>query len=260
MIKDWFSCTGAEPGTRMARLILTINELMLSGLDACITGSSIAVIESNFADVEDWSSVPDVDVFCYSEATQAAMIQYVKYQMRGKPGKGDEVTRKQEEWKVERILRGKQSKDSPISSVTLTTRDNVKVNVTLKKNCTSLARVIESFDMSIVMVGIDIKTGVMLDLRGDPRVATPNKLRQFDTSLWNVAHWTRQFDRVLKYYSRGFDTRPMARFYLDAIDECLAQGKMFTSEKYLKMYDEFTTEFTQTRARISEWLGEHDDD
>lgn len=252
---------------KMKSLDNVMQLLRLSKLDACITGSAVAVVLSRFTDVEEWASIPDVDVFCYSPEAQVAMIQYVQHALKGKPGKGSKQTAEQEQWKIDRCLSGTRSKDNPVCSVTLQVQPEVQslplvnVNITYKKHCTSLSRVLESFDMNIVMIGIDVKTGAVLDLRGDDvRLAERNKLRRFDMSMWNVAHWVRQWDRVLKYYSRGFDTRPMAEFYLEAIDRALSQGKMWTSEKYLKMYDEYTQEFTEMRERINEWLKEHNDD
>lgn len=261
MIGEWRSEVNEREAKPVRKLHAVMNMLMLSRIDGCITGSSVAVVESEMSDVESWTSVPDVDVFCYSPEAQVAMIQYLRYGMDAEPGKGDDVSKKQERWKIDRCLSGQRSKDNPICSVTLTTIEGIKVNVTYKKNCTSMVKVLESFDMSIVMIGVDIKSMAKLDLRGeDYMTAVPNKLRHYDTSMWNVAHWIRQWDRVLKYYSRGFDTRPMAEFYLARIDACLAEGQMFTSEKYMQMYKEYTKEFLEMRERINEWMKEHADD
>jgi hypothetical protein len=77
--------------------------------------------------------------------------------------------------------------------------------------------------------------------------------------MWTVAKWVRQFDRVVKYWSRGYDTRPMARFYLDMLDECLAAGSLFDSEESQAAFDGFGEEFRTKRTAIAEWLAEVED-
>lgn len=253
-------CGNAESGTRMSEMRKAMSLLAhLDDVDGCITGSSVAVVLDGMDDVEEWESAPDVDLFAYSRESQIVAIMKLR-ELGYKPGKGSEASRAQEEWKISRILHGRNSKDNKISSVTLTD-GSVKVNVTFKAGCTTLARVLESFDMTCIMAGFDIGSGVGLDLRGENRrTATRNPLRSYECSMWNVAHWVRQWDRVLKYYDRGFDTRPMARFYLEAIDEVLAEGRLFTSESYNKMYDDYSREFAEMRDRIETWMEEHGDD
>jgi hypothetical protein len=115
--------------------------------------------------------------------------------------------------------------------------------------------------MSIVMQGYDIKHHVMYDMRvGDPNVATPNPLRDHDCVMWTVAKWVRQFDRVVKYYNRGFDTRPMAKFYLDMIDQCIDAGCLFDSEESQAAFESFSQEFIEKRAQIADWYDTHKED
>ena len=121
--------------------------------------------------------------------------------------------------------------------------------------------VLQSFDMSIVMQGYDIKHHVMYDMRvGRWDVAVPNPLRDHDCVMWTVAKWVRQFDRVVKYYNRGFDTRPMAKFYLDMIDECIEAGCLFDSEESKAAFESFSEEFLEKRAQIADWYDTHKED
>ena len=128
---------------------------------------------------------------------------------------------------------------------------------------TNAPSVLESFDMSIVLQAYDIRSGVMFDLRPDNvpvTTAIPNPLRDHDCVMWTVAKWVRQFDRVVKYYNRGFDTRPMARFYLDMIDQCIEAGCLFDSEESTTAFASFSEEFLEKRKVIADWLDEHEED
>ena len=121
--------------------------------------------------------------------------------------------------------------------------------------------VLQSFDMSIVMQGYDIKHHVLYDMRvGDPKVAVPNPLRDHDCVMWTVAKWVRQFDRVVKYYNRGYDTRPMAKFYLDMIDRCIEAGCLFDSDESHEAFESFSQEFLEKRASIADWYESHKED
>jgi hypothetical protein len=65
---------------------------------------------------------------------------------------------------------------------------------------------------------------------------------------------------VVKYYNRGFDTRPMARFYLDMIDECISAGCLFDSEESQEAFENFSSEFVEKRAAIADWYDAHKED
>lgn len=91
-------------------------------------------------------------------------------------------------------------------------------------------------------------------------VATPNPLRNQDCVMWTVAKWVRQFDRVVKYYNRGFDTRPMAKFYIEMIDDCLKTGCLFDSDESHEMFDAYSEDFKAKRGQIAAWLEAHEED
>ena len=117
--------------------------------------------------------------------------------------------------------------------------------------------------MSIVLQAYDIESRIMYDLRPkDVPVTTaiPNPMREQDGMMWTVSKWVRQFDRVVKYYNRGYDTRPMAQFYLDMIDQCIEAGCLFDSEESQTAFTNFSEEFLAKRAIIADWLEEHEED
>lgn len=243
-----------------------IDVLKTIDINGCITGSCLL---PNF-DPDAWGGTPDIDVFVYSrdELVRATMLAQTALKMR--PGIGDKKSEKQEAWKLKRL------QESGLNNkIHLTTykfySSGVIINFTYKEDkiidrwipCCNAASVLMSFDMSIIMRAYDIKQRVMWDLRPDDvpwNVAVPNPLRKDDHMIWTVAKWIRQFDRVPKYYSRGFDTRPVAQFYLDMIDECIAAGCLFDSEESEELFASMSEEFLKVRERIQEWLDAHKED
>ena len=233
-------------------------------IDGCITGSCLL---PGF-DPDGWGSTPDIDVFVFGENELISAVEIAQHALKMTPGSGTERTRRQEEWKLARL------KQSGLNyKIGITTYkfycDGIILNFTYKQRkfhgrwipILDTPGVLQSFDMSIVMQGYDIKHHVMYDMRtGDPNVATPNPLRDHDCVMWTVAKWVRQFDRVVKYYNRGFDTRPMAKFYLDMIDECIDAGCLFDSEESQEAFESFSQEFIEKRANIADWYDAHKDD
>lgn len=255
----------AEQATTLKeKMDVLVDAVKASPINGCITGSYWL---PGF-DPESWGSKPDVDVFVFGDYELVRAICYAQYVLKMKPGKGSARSAKQEEWKLGRLFTSGLNKKIGITTYTFEC-DGVALNITFKqqkaagywKPLTSVPDVLQSFDMSIVMQGYDIQKQVFFDMRvGDPMVAIPNPLREHDCVMWTVAKWVRQFDRVVKYYNRGFDTRPMAEFYLRMIDECIAAGCLFDSEESQTAFDSFSSEFLEKRAAIQEWYDEHKED
>lgn len=232
----------------------------------CITGSCFL---PGF-DPDAWGSTPDVDVFVYSEADLIRAITLAEYTLDMKPGTGSDRSEKQERWKIGRLFKSGLNKKLGITTYKFEC-DGVVLNFTYKMSkeqgrwvpITDAPGVLRSFDMSIVMQGYDIESRVMFDLRPDDvpvTTAVPNPLREHDCVMWTVSKWVRQFDRVIKYYSRGYDTRPMAEFYLKMIDECIDAGCLFDSDESHEAFDAFSEEFLAKRAVIADWLEDHKED
>lgn len=148
------------------------------------------------------------------------------------------------------------------------------MNVSNRRYEKSAMDVITRFDMSIVLQAYDIPSGSLIDMRtvqpkadlvdiikstgGDPTVAVPNPFRSFDGTTWNASKWLRQWDRVLKYWNRGFDTRPMARFYSYMIKEVIDGGSLFKTEASKQAYQVFVDEFKDLGTKIDEWIKENE--
>lgn len=259
---DQFASDGAH--TLKEKVASAIRLLKTMPIDGCITGSCLL---PGF-DPEGWGTTPDIDVFVFGETELVRSIELAQHALGMKPGSGTVQTRRQEEWKLARL------KDAGLNhKIGITTykfwHDGVILNLTFKQRkfhgrwvpILDTPGVLQSFDMSIVMQGYDIKHHVFYDMRvGDPNVAIPNPLRDHDCVMWTVAKWVRQFDRVVKYYNRGFDTRPMAKFYLDMIDKCIEAGCLFDSEESQQAFESFSQEFLEKRASIADWYDAHKED
>ena len=248
------------------KIAIAVDVVKHMPINGCITGS---VWLPGF-DPDAWGSTPDVDIFVYSEDDLIKAITLAQHALKMKPGTGTDRSRDQELWKIDRLMVGGLNYKVGITTYKFWC-DGIILNFTYKQEkirgrwvpITNAPSVLASFDMSIVMQAYDIRQRVLFDLRPDnvpPTVAVPNPLRQADHMMWTVAKWVRQFDRVVKYYGRGFDTRPMARFYLEMIDQCIQAGCLFDSEESQTAFSTFTEEFLEKRNIIADWLTEHEED
>ena len=254
----------APADTLKDKVALTIELLKRLDINGCITGSCLL---EDF-DPDGWGTTPDVDIFVYGENELQHAIDVLTMQLRMEPGTGTPRSREQEKWKLDRLRTDGIDRKSPVCTHKFYT-DGVIVNVTYKRErvqghwmpIKDATGVLRSFDMTIVMQAYDIKSHVLYDMRvGDPKVAIPNPLRDHGCMLWNVSKWVRQFDRVVKYYGRGYDTRPMAKFYLDMIDKAIDAGCMFDTEESKEYFNMMVEEFKEKRAAIAGWLEEHKED
>jgi len=248
---------------KIERAIQVVKRMPIRG---CITGSCFL---PGF-DPDVWGNTPDVDVFVYSEADLVRACTFAEFSLRMKPGTGSDRSEKQERWKLDRLFKSGLNRKLGITTYKFCS-DGVILNFTYKMTkeqgrwipITDATGVLRSFDMSIVLQAYDIESHIMYDLRPDNvpvTTAIPNPMREHDCVMWTVSKWVRQFDRVVKYYSRGFDTRPMAEFYLKMIDECIDAGCLFDSDESHEAFKAFSEEFIAKRAVIADWLEDHKED
>lgn len=254
----------AKAETALEKIDCAIKLIKTLPINGCITGSCLM----DGFDPDGWGASPDIDVFVFGENELVSAIELARYALCMVPGRGTERSRRQEEWKLDRLKQAGLNYKIGITTYKFYC-DGVVLNLTFKQRkfqgrwipILDTPGVLQSFDMSIVMQGYDIKHHVLYDMRvGDPRIAVPNPLRDHDCVMWTVAKWVRQFDRVVKYYNRGFDTRPMAEFYLYMIDQCIDAGCLFDSEESQEAFKSFSSEFLEKRAVIADWYDEHKED
>jgi len=239
------------------RIRSAIEEIKTTSINGCVTGSCMLD-----ADFDTWDTPPDVDVFTYGElymVDAVCQLRALGYEW----GKDEERrSAEQEATKYEWLLQGKRNKSESLLQTLKLHRDGVCVNVSCRKYQRTVSDVIANFDMTIIMKGYDIRLGALVDYTGcysDPHVAILNPLRKQDTDMWTIAKWVRQYDRVIKYWNRGFDTRPACRSYVEMIDEFLERGALWTSPQATEAYESFAAEFKEHKERMLLWLKDKED-
>lgn len=239
-----------------------LKELPING---CISGSCMIPD----ADFDTWDSCPDVDVFVYSEM----QLLFVSTMLTA--AYGFEPLNAAEEQKLEWLRDSGMNKKASLTTVKLKNDRDVIVNLTYKKFKNNVVSILASFDQTCIMVGYDIPFGWGIDMRTsdvkifddrndrwshDPKVSKPNPMRKQDADRYTAAQWVRQFDRVIKYWNRGIDTRPMARFYIDLVDDIVERGVKFkNSEKDVQGFEEFVALYVPLRDRMEQWLQDKED-
>jgi hypothetical protein len=196
----------------------------------CYTGQSILgyVDDPTFswAEINAWPDKTDVDIFAYSKPCLASLIQSFM-------DTGWEPASTIDKFKAERIRFWDSPKKFNLQTVALSKEDLPIVNLTWYNEGVDLVSVVKRFDMDYLMVGMDVRTRAIVDLRGpDHRIANVNHLNaKFDVDDVDVMFWLRQFDRCPKGYARGIDTRPVARQYIEWLDQCVARGDWAAGSK-----------------------------
>lgn len=239
-----------------------IGMLKATDINGCITGSSMLPD----VDFDTWDNVPDVDVFVYNESQLLYATDLLMYKYGFEPITEGEV------WKIKRVREFGFQTRAPLSTLKLGLGD-VVVNVTWKKGKTGMISVLESFDMTAIMIGYDIRHKFGIDMRcrnievfddqgawpDHPWIAKPNPLRDQDVDMYGTEMWVRQFDRVIKYWKRGIDTRPMAKFYIELVDGVIKKGQLFQTDKSTQAYQEFITTYEPLREKMVSWLKDKED-
>ena len=77
--------------------------------------------------------------------------------------------------------------------------------------------------------------------------------------MYGAEMWIRQFSRCIKYWERGFDTRPMAEFYIRLIDQVIEDGQLFATKTSEERYQDFVDEFEPLKQKMIEWLKDKED-
>lgn len=190
---------------------------------ACYTGQSILAYVNDptftWEEIDQWESQTDVDLFCYTNTSHASLVQAFISQ-------GWQPSNEIEAFKIDRIRFWNPNRKFNLQTTTLTKVGMPPVNISWRKDVEDAIDVIKQFDMDYLMVSMDIKTGIFADLRPEnKRIAHVNPYHhRFDPLDVEPGFWYRQFDRCPKGYSRGIDTRPVARQYKAWIEYTLEMG------------------------------------
>lgn len=216
----------------------------------CITGSSLLEI---FED-----SHQDVDVFVYDEQS----FNEIFYAMLYNPM--FTVLDPIENWKTGKFRNnGNTFYKTGIQTIKFTYNTCVQVNIILKKKATNIYEVLSSFDLDIVCRGIDLESGQLLDLTNGStitKIASWNKINTafYDPEIWEISRVLRQFERIVKYHKRGYNTDEVALKYIELIDSIQEYQNIFNSDNFTEKL-KITKENTKIMKQILEkWLETHE--
>lgn len=190
-------------------------------IDGCITGSCLL----------DYFEGQDVDVFCYSEASFTKLLYSMYF------NKMFLIMEPIEKWKFkEWTEKDFKSSVRKLGMVTLKFKYNicVDVNIIYKEKCKSIFDILSTFDMNIIAKGFDLKSKQYLDLSGNTgKIA---KWNSWNTSVNNIDIWglsriLRQFERVIKYHKRGYNTDEVTKTYIQLLKRIMEYENIFNSKK-----------------------------
>ena len=199
-----------------------VNWIKGQEIDGCLTGSCLL----------GYFEGQDIDIFTYNEAAFTKLL----YSMYHNPL--FLLIEPIEKWKfkdwTESSYKGSLKK---LGLVTIKFKYNmcVDVNIIYKEKNHSIFDVLSNFDLDIICVGYDLKTKKTLDLSEHlpDKTATWNKWNRafYNPNIWNLGRVLRQFERVVKYYKRGYNTDLLALKYKSILTEMLEYENIFSSEK-----------------------------
>lgn len=217
-------------------------------INGCLTGSSLLEYFEN----------QDIDVFVYDEPNFNKLLNLLYYHPDFL------ILDKLEQWKFDNFINKGDSGFKKIGLITIkfSYKTGIDVNIILKKNCNNIFSVLSSFDMNIIAIGYDLKTKQYLDLSGDShitKIADWNRWNpQFqEINIWSASRILRQFERIIKYHQRGYNTDNVAKKYLEIIDKALEYESIFNSESFNEKIAIFKKDANDLKAIINLWLETH---
>lgn len=192
-------------------------------VEGCITGSCLL---GYFPEGKQ-----DVDVFLYSEAAFTKMLYTLKFHPMFL------IIDPVEKWKAEDWCNSSYKgsiKKVGLISIKIVYNTCVDVNVIFKEHKHSIFDVLSSFDMDIISKGYDLKTKKILDLSENRAgIATWNKWNKqfYSVNIWSINSLLRQFERIIKYHKRGYNTDELVYKYKEILVEMMEYDNIFNSAK-----------------------------
>lgn len=216
-------------------------------IDGCLTGSCLL----------DFFEGQDIDVFCYSEAAFTKLLYTLYF------NKMFIIEDPLEQWKFDDwTTNANRSSLKKLGLITIKFKYNllVDVNVIYKEKMNSIFNVLSTFDMDIICKGFDLKTKMYLDLfPHTEKIATWNKWNPafYDFNIWHLSRILRQFERVIKYQKRGYDTDEVTLKYIDILKQGISYRNIFNSIKVDEKVELIKTNGTILIQILEQWLKTH---
>lgn len=195
----------------------------INGIKGCITGSVML----------DYFENQDCDIFLYSEKSFTKLY----YTLRLNPM--FTILDKLELWKAnsfeEKDFNNK--KFGGITTLKMYYNVSIPVNIILKKDCTNIFSVLQSFDMNIITKAYCLESKQYLDLSNGSQVTKIADINKWNTAfnsneVWAISRILRQLERCWKYHKRGYNTDAIISKYIELIDRLLEYESVFNSSNF----------------------------
>jgi hypothetical protein len=206
----------------------------------------------------DYYEGQDIDIFTYNESAFTKLI----YSMYHNPMflLMDPI----EKWKfkdwTESTYRGSLKKLGLVS-IKMVYNTCVNVNIIFKENKKSIFDVLASFDMDIIAKGYDLKTKKILDLsEGREGIATWNKWNKsfYNVNIWSMNQLLRQFERIIKYHKRGYNTDEITLKYKEILKDMMEYENIFNSAKVDEKVEIIKKNGIILNQILDKWLETHE--
>ena len=138
---------------------------------------------------------------------------------------------------------------------------SIDVNIIFKEKNKSIFDVLSTFDLDIIAKGYDLKSKKILDLsESNGNKATWNKWNTafYNPNIWAVSRILRQFERVIKYYNRGYNTDEVAIKYREILESMLEYENIFNSEKVDEKVETVKRNSKILIEILNKWLEKHE--
>jgi len=201
----------------------------------------------------------DVDIFVYDEKSFNKLIFAMYHSPKF------QILEPLELWKFNRYINNSYDSYHKVGLLTLKFYWNtcIPVNVILKKSYNNIFGILSSFDLNIICKGYDLETKQYLDLSGDSadtKICSWNKWNTtfYEPEMWEVNKLLRQFERIIKYHKRGYNTDAVVIKYIELIDEILKLQDIFNSANYTERLKLNKENLKVVKKLCELWLKTHE--
>lgn len=226
-----------------------IEYLKTLDINGCITGSCL---------LPELFEGSDVDVFVYDKKSLDRLIYALIY------NNNFQILDPIEQWKFKKYSTTEEKfQKFGVFSLKFLYNTCVTVNVVFKEKANNIFSVLSSFDIDVICKGFDIKSKQYLDLTNnstETKIVSWNKWNtKFQTDeVWNIERILRQFERVIKYYKRGYNTDNVALKYIELVNFIEEYESIFNSENFEERLKEIKIRCSLLKQIIIKWLDIHE--
>ena len=211
-------------------------------INACITGSCLL----------DYFDGQDVDIFCYDKSSFTKLLYFMKYDPLF------QILDPLEKHKFDEFINKDKSSLDKLGLITIKFKYNlcVDVNIIFKKYQNNCFDVISNFDLDIIAVAYDIRTGKTLNLRESKgKKGTWNKWNNsfYEPDIWSVKKILRQFERIVKYTERGYNLSSVTNKYIELVENVISIDNIYKTEKGTNFHNNNIEQFKIVLKILKEW-------